>query len=133
MRSSRSSSECGSSTGSISPPLSSTSNSTKSYRMASNFELGCEQPRTYKQRAENLAASSYQNLFGPVPPGRCRPLSKKVLPPVRRDARSRKPKPLPVNPLTGDIIGLPSHLPQASGQHHDTRKVSAGVLHNLLW
>merc|ERR1711892_309888 len=90
MRDSRSCSRASSSTGSISPSFT-TSDSTKipdyyprkPYRMASSFELGYEQPQTYRQRAKNLAASSHSNLFGPLPPGGvARPLSKKVLPPV---------------------------------------------------
>merc|ERR1711892_412945 len=126
MRDSRSCSRTSSSTGSISPSFS-TSNvmkipdyypARKPYRMASSFELGYEQPQTYKQRAQNLAASSHSNLFG-VPPGVARPLAKKVLPPVRREGRSRAKKPLPVNTLTGDIIGLPHHVgtqPSSAGE-----------------
>merc|ERR1711892_1146234 len=100
MRDSRSCSRAASSTGSISPSFT-TSDGTKipdyyparkPYRMASSFEHGYEQPQTYKQRAKNLAASSHSNLFG-VHPGVARPLSKKVLPPVRRESRSRRQKP----------------------------------------
>merc|ERR1712106_117918 len=144
MRDSRSCSRASSSTGSISPSFPASSGAQipdyyparKPYRMASSFELGYEQPQTYKQRAQNLAASSYSNLFG-VPPGVARPLSKKVLPPVRREGRSRTQKPFPVNPLTGDIIGLPHHLaPQPSsitGQAQNAAKRSPGGPHNQLW
>merc|ERR1711892_473977 len=146
MRDSRSCSRASSSTGSISPSLT-TSDGTKipdyyparkPYRMASSFELGYEQPQTYKQRAKNLAASSHSNLFGPVPPGGvARPLSKKVLPPVRRESRSRRQKPLPVNNLTGDIIGLPDQVgtqPSSAGEHakHAGKRSPAGP-HNQLW
>merc|ERR1712050_677394 len=94
-------------------------------RMASSFELGCEQPQIYKQRAQNLAASSYQNLFG-SPPTRSRPLAKKVIPPTKKDTRTRKQKPLPVNPLTGDIIGLPPHL-QTAATMQQNRTVAGKV------
>merc|ERR1712106_415716 len=102
MRDSRSCSRASSSTGSISPSFPASSGAQipdyyparKPYRMASSFELGYEQPQVYKQRAKNLSASSYSNLFG-VPPGVARPLSKKVLPPVRREGRTRKQKALP--------------------------------------
>merc|ERR1711892_1026200 len=108
----------------------------KPYRMASSFELGYEQPQTYKQRAENLSASSHSNLFG-VPPGVARPLSKKVLPPVRREGRTRKQRALPVNPLTGDIIGLPHHAVRqsssAEGQTTNAIKSSVGGPRHHLW
>merc|ERR1712106_785367 len=144
MRDSRSCSRASSSTGSISLSFSTSDvmkipdyyPARKPYRMASSFELGYEQPQTYKQITQNLAASSYSNLFG-VPPGVARPLSKKVLPPVRREGRSRRQKPMPVNPLTGDIIGLPHHLaPQPSpitGQAKNAAKRSPGGPHNQLW
>merc|ERR1712128_229321 len=141
MRDSRSCSHASSSTGSISPSFPGAQipdyyPARKPYRMASSFELGYEQPQTYKQRARNLAASSHSNLFG-VPPGVARPLAKKVLPPVRREGRSRRQKPLPVNPLTGGIIGLPHHLaPHPSsitGQAENAAKRSSGGPHNQLW
>ena len=47
-------------------------------------------------------ASSHSNLFG-VPPGVARPLSKKVLPPVRRESRSRAKKPLPGTASAGIV------------------------------
>merc|ERR1711892_512744 len=144
MRDSRSCSRASSSTGSISPSFTTSAGTKipdydparKPYRMASSFELGYEQPQTYKQRAQNLSASSYSNLFG-VPPGVARPLSKKVLPPVRRESRSRTQKPLPVNPLTGDIIGLPDQVgtqPSSAGEHakHAGKRSPAGP-HNQLW
>ena len=51
----------------------------------------------YKERkilSKLITASSYQNLFG-CPATRSRPLSKKVNPPAKKDARTRKQKPLP--------------------------------------
>merc|ERR1711892_331739 len=128
MRDSRSCSRASLSTGSISPSFTTSAGTKipdydparKPHRMASSFELGYEQPQTYKQRAQNLSASSYSNLFGVPPAGVARPLSKKVLPLVRRESRSRRQKPLPVNPLTGDIIGLPDHVgtpPSSAGGH----------------
>merc|ERR1712106_340259 len=144
MRDSRSCSRASSSTGSISPSFSASDvmkipdyyPARKPYRMASSFELGYEQPQTYKQRAQNLAASSHSNLFG-VPPGVARPLSKKVLPPVRREGRSRRQKALPVNPLTGDIIGLPRHAVKQSssavGEATNAIKSPFGGPHSHLW
>jgi len=76
----------------------------KPYRMASSFELSSEQPTIYYQRARRLAANSYQNLFG-EPTEIKRPLSKKVVKAVAPEPRSRKPKPLPVDLLTGEVIG----------------------------
>merc|ERR1712106_160979 len=145
MRDSRSCSRASSSTGSISPSFTTSAGTKipdyyparKPYRMASSFELGYEQPQTYKQRAQNLSASSYSNLFGVPPGGVARPLSKKVLPPVRRESRSRRQKPLPVNTLTGDIIGLPDQVgtqPSSVGeQDKNSGKRSAGGPHNQLW
>merc|ERR1712128_241301 len=136
MRDSRSCSHASSSTGSISPSFPGAQitdyyPARKPYRMASSFELGYEQPQVYKQRAKNLSASSYSNLFG-VPPGVARPLSKKVLPPVRREGRSRKQKALPVNPLTGDIIGLPHHAVKQSSSAGGLAQNSTNSSHNHL-
>ena len=71
--------------------------------MASSFELSDEQPPVYKERAQILKASSYQNLFG-APVGRSRPRVRREVRP-ERDQPVRRYKPLPVNTLTGDIIG----------------------------
>ena len=89
------------------------------------------QPHNVKNISkEYLPASSYSNLFG-VPPARSRPLSKKVIQPVKIQTRNKKQKPLPgpvynyllsysilssylVNPLTGAIIGLPHKLVSTS-------------------
>merc|ERR1712227_961358 len=78
----------------------------KPYRMASSFELSSDQPNVaiYHQRAKKLSANSYQNLFG-EPAERARPLAKKVSKTIPPEPRSRKPKPLPVDPLTGEVIG----------------------------
>merc|ERR1712106_597688 len=140
MRDSRSCSRASSSTGSISPSFPASSGAQipdyyparKPYRMASSFELGYEQPQVYKQRAKNLSASSYSNLFG-VPPGVARPLSKKVLPPVRRESRTRKQKALPVNLLTGDIIGLPHHAVTQSTSAGGQAKNATKSSHKHLW
>ena len=72
--------------------------------MASSFELGDEQPLVYKERAQILKASSYQNLFG-APVGRSRPRVRREVR-AERDQPVRRYKPLPVNTLTGEIIGL---------------------------
>merc|ERR1711868_290029 len=74
----------------------------KPYRMASSFELSSDQPALYYQRARKLTANSYQNLFG-EPTERHRPLSKKVSKLTPPEPRSRKQKPLAVDPLTGDL------------------------------
>merc|ERR1712128_16741 len=136
MRDSRSCSHASSSTGSISPSFPGAQipdyyPARKPYRMASSFELRYEQPQTYKQRAKNMSASSYSNLFG-LAPGVARPLSKKVLPPVRRESRTRKQKALPVNPLTGHIIGLPHHAVKQSSSAGGLAQNSTNSSHNHL-
>eukprot|EP00090_Calanus_glacialis_P026223 TRINITY_DN4117_c1_g1_i1.p1 TRINITY_DN4117_c1_g1~~TRINITY_DN4117_c1_g1_i1.p1 ORF type:complete len:140 (+),score=37.34 TRINITY_DN4117_c1_g1_i1:50-469(+) len=139
MRDSRSCSRASTSSGSISPELGGSQSeirefypARKPYRMASNFELGYEQPQVYKERAQKLSASSYSNLFG-VPPARSRPLSKKVIQPVKIQTRNRKQKPLPVNPLTGATIGLPHKLVSTSFPAQANNKRSPGGPHNQLW
>ena len=89
--------------------------------MASSFELCDEQPQVYKERAQLLKASSYQNLFG-TPVDRSRPRVRREVRP-ERDQPVRRYKPLPVNTLTGDIIGvhdqkqaLSVHQPQYRGK-----------------
>ena len=108
--------------------------------MASSFELGCEQPQTYRQRAQKLTgryqggigggryllvlitASSYQNLFG-CPATRSRPLSKKVNPPAKKDTRTRKQKPLP-----GMIRAIQKLYNSLRGRGEVTKK-----LHKITW
>ena len=72
--------------------------------MASSFELGDEQPPVYKERAQTLKATSYQNLFG-APVGRSRPRVRREVR-AERDQPVRRYKPLPVNTLTGEVIGV---------------------------
>jgi len=105
----------------------------KPYRMASSFELSSEQPRHYLTRARRLAASSYQNLFG-EPAERARPLSKKVIKIEKPEPKQKKPKPLPVDPLSGQILG------RRELRHRDLSvpaavktKRSPGGNHTQLW
>merc|ERR1712154_629639 len=111
----------------------------KPYRMASSFELSSDQPTLYYQRARKLAANSYQNLFG-EPTERHRPLSKKVSKLTPPEPRSRKQKPLPVDPLTGDLIGkldksglLARKQAQLSAPAPAKTKRSPGGNHSRLW
>merc|ERR1711936_461853 len=76
----------------------------KPHRMASSSELSSEQPRLYLHRARRLTANSYQNLFG-EPSERARPLSKKVIKTEKPEPKMKKTKPLPVDPLTGQVLG----------------------------
>merc|ERR1711953_1463860 len=105
----------------------------KPYRMASSFELSSEQPRLYVSRARRLAANSYQNLFG-EPAERARPLSKKVIKIEKPEPKQKKPKPLPVDPLSGQILG------RRELRHRDLSvtapvktKRSPGGNHSQLW
>merc|ERR1711892_750461 len=133
-RNSRSSS----SSGSVSPSGSDTSDfyqARQPYRMASSFELGDEQPQVFRQRAKKLSASSYQNLFG-ASTERSRPCVKRVARSERDVTVRRNNKPLPVNTLTGAILGVPEQMiPQAlSVPHHQYRvRRSPGGAHSQLW
>jgi len=125
-------------------------------RMASSFELSSDQPKAgiYYQRARRLAgsvcktnswnviqqllifsANSYQNLFG-EPTERHRPISKKVSKTTPPEPKSRKPKPLPVDPLTGEVIGQRDPdvtLRQLSAPAPVKTKRSPGGNHTQLW
>ena len=72
--------------------------------MATSFELGDEQPPVYKERAQILKASSYQNLFG-APVGRSRPRVRREVR-AERDQPVRGYKPQSVNTWTGEVIGV---------------------------
>lgn len=86
-------------------------NGDRPYKMASSFALGDDQPDSVYMRAgETLpkGEGTFQTLFGPPSPE----LSKVE----KARLRNREPsdyqlkpsrKPLPVSPLTGDILGLP--------------------------
>jgi len=111
----------------------------KPYRMASSFELSSDQPALYYQRARTLTANSYQNLFG-EPTERHRPLSKKVSKFTPPEPRSRKQKPLAVDPLTGDLIGkldqsgvMARQKAQLSAPAPAKTKRSPGGNHSRLW
>eukprot|EP00090_Calanus_glacialis_P041550 TRINITY_DN7350_c0_g1_i1.p1 TRINITY_DN7350_c0_g1~~TRINITY_DN7350_c0_g1_i1.p1 ORF type:complete len:164 (-),score=37.35 TRINITY_DN7350_c0_g1_i1:63-509(-) len=76
------------------------------YRLASNFELGDDQPPgNVEKRGEQELGSSHNHLFGPPTPAAVKRMRIKKLhegdPPVVRKSK----KPLPVNPLTGSVIG----------------------------
>jgi len=105
--------------------------------MASSFELSSDQPKAgvYYQRARRLAANSYQNLFG-EPTERHRPISKKVSKTTPPEPKSRKQKPLPVDPLTGEVIGQRDPdvtLRQLSAPAPVKTKRSPGGNHSQLW
>eukprot|EP00092_Neocalanus_flemingeri_P004078 GFUD01004390.1.p1 GENE.GFUD01004390.1~~GFUD01004390.1.p1 ORF type:complete len:140 (+),score=33.30 GFUD01004390.1:134-553(+) len=128
-RNSRSSS----SSGSVSPSVSDTSDS-YSPRMASSDQLRNKQP-TDTQRAKDLSANSYQNLFG-APAERSRPRARRIDRTERGPPARRSPKPLPVNTLTGAIIGLPhQNVPKAIyvPQPQNYARRSPGGTHSQLW
>lgn len=95
------------SSASPSPPATTPEKSNRSrkpYRMASNFELSDEQPMAVQQRRPRDKGDSYNALFGPAPSRGRQQRSVSLAPPSTIQRRSRKP--LPVNPLTGETLGL---------------------------
>merc|ERR1712080_94353 len=58
----------------------------KPHKMASTFELGDEQPETVVIQPRKAKEDSFNNLFGPP-------------------TEARKKKPLPLNPVTGELLG----------------------------
>eukprot|EP00090_Calanus_glacialis_P018672 TRINITY_DN2897_c0_g1_i3.p1 TRINITY_DN2897_c0_g1~~TRINITY_DN2897_c0_g1_i3.p1 ORF type:complete len:146 (-),score=50.28 TRINITY_DN2897_c0_g1_i3:161-598(-) len=134
------SSAASSRSGSISPSGSHASDSyqaRKPYRLASSFELGDEQPQVYRQRAQKIKATSYQNLFG-APADVTRACVRRVAR-AEREQPVRRNKPLPVNTLTGAIIGVPDQkIPQALSrslpvQTQFRARRSPGGNHSQLW
>merc|ERR1711942_80062 len=98
-----------------SPPI-------RKHRMASSIDFEKEQPRIYRERAENMKASSHENLFGPAVP-RSRPCVRSV--------QTRTRKPLPVNTLTGAVMGLVETPAPAAAPARGRR--SPGGNHSQLW
>jgi len=90
--------------------------------MASSIEFGEQQPRVYRERSHNMKASSYQNLFGPAVP-RSRPSV--------RTLQGKSVKPLPVNTLTGAVLGLADIPVPVSAPTRGRR--SPGGNHSQLW
>merc|ERR1712106_43086 len=80
-------------------------NATKQYRLASSFELGDEQPQGDGVQWKRKEDDSFHNLFGP-------PSIVETQNPVENTEDTHKieksmvKKPLPVNPLTGDVVGM---------------------------
>merc|ERR1719206_1308729 len=125
--------------GSVSPSLSDSSGETlysrKAYRLASSFELGDEQPVvTSKHRARILQPTSYQNLFGPVGGvvGRSRPRYRREGTRPDRDQPVRRMKTLPVNTLTGAVMGGTCQIETPVYAQVIARR-SPGGNHSQLW
>merc|ERR1712106_266179 len=80
----------------------------KPYRMASDFALGHEQPDNANNRQWDSHNGTYNSLFGPPSPT----LSKAEKARIKANQPSDysiklSKKPFSVNPLTGDVLGLP--------------------------
>eukprot|EP00091_Calanus_sinicus_P020687 TRINITY_DN5802_c0_g1_i1.p1 TRINITY_DN5802_c0_g1~~TRINITY_DN5802_c0_g1_i1.p1 ORF type:complete len:147 (-),score=47.89 TRINITY_DN5802_c0_g1_i1:81-497(-) len=77
----------------------------KNYRLASSFELGDEQPTGDTSQWRKNENDSFHNLFGP-------PSLIETEKPVEASSEVQKikkiltKKTLPVNPLTGDVVGM---------------------------
>merc|ERR1712038_1058187 len=109
------------------------------YRLASTFELSDEQPKTIRPRARSvprhglLDANSHDRLFGQPTPAIVRKLRRIEM--GREDGRKvNSKKPLPVDPLTGAVLGkqerqIPCPPP---GRMVRTKSLAAG-LHTKLW
>merc|ERR1712106_377769 len=80
-------------------------NATKQYRLASSFELGDEQPQGDGVQWKRKEDDSFHNLFGP-------PSFVDTHKPVENTEDTQKieksmvKKPLPLSPLTGDVVGM---------------------------
>merc|ERR1712106_757837 len=80
-------------------------NTTKQYRLASSFELGDEQPNGDSVQWKRKEDDSFHNLFGP-------PSFVETQKPVENTEDTHKieksmvKKPLPVNPVAGDVFGM---------------------------
>merc|ERR1711962_425290 len=102
------------------------------YRLASSFELTDEQPTVTRPRAcsvprhgYTLNTNSHEHLFGQPTPAMVRRLRR--IEQGREETRTvQSKKPLPVNPLTGEVLGRPQ-LPHSEIQ---LNKVSASRLLN---
>merc|ERR1711915_241002 len=87
-------------------PLDANGNVGRPYRMASSFELGDEQPEDNMENKWNNTGGTFHSLFGPPSPTLSKAEKARILA-QQPSEYSLKPckKPLPVNPLTGDILG----------------------------
>jgi len=118
------------------------------HRMASTFQLGDEQPSLKPTNLTKGAANSFNNLFGPPAPAKVAVSSalksgskqSKVAPAGLvgevSGATKRSRKPLPINPLTGQVIGGQAGLRQEAHQEETTASVvrrSPGCSHSQLW
>merc|ERR1712080_10825 len=113
------------------------------YRLASTFELSDEQPTVVRARACSVPrpgqglSSSHSNLFGPPTPAIVRKLRRIEM--GREEGRKIvSKKPLPVNPLTGIVMGkVGPELPTAASNRPESgmvrTKSMANSLHSRLW
>ena len=129
-------------------------------RMASSFQLGDEQPSLKPTNLTKGAANSFNNLFGPPAPAKVfqergqylNPTPAKVAPVVSSALKSgiqqskvapaglvgeasgvtkRSRKPLPINPLTRQVIGSQSSLRQEVRHQRETSWDVVGLLRHL--
>merc|ERR1712032_227824 len=137
------------SSGSVSPSPSSIGSEgplspARVHRMASNFQLGDEQPSSKPTSLTKASADSFNNLFGPPTPAKAISTSLKSakqtkVAPAGLVATSTKRirKPLPINPLTGQVIGTQTEVKEAAAaQQEETlvvTKRSPGGNHSQLW
>merc|ERR1712172_84869 len=77
----------------------------KNYRLASSFELGDEQPTGDTSQWRKKEEDSFHNLFGPTSLIETEKLVE-VSSEVQKIKKILNKKPLPVNPLTGDVVGM---------------------------
>jgi len=140
------------SSGSVSPSPSSTgsdeqpSSPQRTHRMASTFQLGDEQPAL--KRTTNRTKSSnnsFNNLFGPPTPAKVAPagpLSGKMPTAApsglvgevdKASLVKRSRKPLPVDPLTGQVIGDQTKRVEVREATTTITKRSPGGNHSQLW
>merc|ERR550534_1001108 len=109
------------------------------YRLASTFELSDEQPKNIRQRARSVPrhahfdASSHDRLFGQPTPAIQRRLRRIEL--GRDDGRKvTSKKPMPVDPLTGAVLGKQERQSACPppGRMVRTKSLAVG-LHTKLW
>eukprot|EP00090_Calanus_glacialis_P035710 TRINITY_DN6092_c0_g1_i1.p1 TRINITY_DN6092_c0_g1~~TRINITY_DN6092_c0_g1_i1.p1 ORF type:complete len:144 (+),score=43.98 TRINITY_DN6092_c0_g1_i1:40-471(+) len=112
-------------------------NAKKNYRLASSFELGDEQPTGDASQSRKKEDDSFHKLFGP-------PSLIKTEKPVEVSDQVQKikktvtKKPLPVNPLTGDVAGMQPKKETVDNIQPTVPKVKSGRQppgghHSPLW
>merc|ERR1712211_204591 len=134
--------------GSVSPSPSSIgsdeqpSSPQRTHRMASTFQLGDEQPAL--KPTTNLT-KSFNNLFGPPTPAKVAPagpMSGKMPTAApsglvgevdKASLVKRSRKPLPVDPLTGQVIGDQTKRVEVREATTTITKRSPGGNHSQLW